>query len=95
VLFGLLGLTWAFHFSFTLWMIPKGQTDLSSHGNFFSWVVIYVLNLALLSALLILAAPEVTFVGFGKELVWHAAHLAQSILTVFDTGLRHVLNRAL
>jgi hypothetical protein len=29
ILFGLLGLTWAFHFSFTLWMIPKGQTDLT------------------------------------------------------------------
>jgi len=67
--FALLGVTWAFHISFTLWMIPKGQSDLSYHGTFFSLVVIYLFNLILLTLLLILASPHVTCLGFGRELL--------------------------
>ena len=26
LLYGLIGVTWAFHFTFTCWMIPKNQT---------------------------------------------------------------------
>jgi len=54
-----LGFTWAFHFSFTCWMIPKGQSDLAYGGYFFSLVIIYLANLALLSVLLIFGSPEV------------------------------------
>lgn len=93
VLFGLLGLTWAFHFSFTLWMIPKGQTDLTAHGTFFSLVVIYLLNLILLCALLIFAAPEVTFQAFGQEAASHAGDFANLILDVFNNALLHLLKR--
>jgi len=92
-LFALLGVTWSFHFSFTLWMIPKGQTDLTAHGTFFSLVVIYLLNLILLCSLLIFAAPEVTFKAFGEELAEHAARFADLILQSFNAGLLHVLRR--
>jgi len=82
-LFLALGITWTFHLSFTLWMIPKGQTDLSVHGTFFSLVIIYMMNLALLTALVLLTAPHVTLRGFGREFLhnsvefssWIAAHL--------------------
>jgi len=93
LLFGLLGLTWAFHFSFTLWMIPKGQTDLTAHGSFFSLVVIYLLNLTLLCALLIFAAPEVTFSAFGRELAVHAGAFANLVLELFNQALLHLLRR--
>ena len=93
ILFGLLGLTWAFHFSFTLWMIPKGQTDLAAHGTFFSLVVIYLLNLILLCALLIFAAPDVTFKAFGREVAAHASDFANLVLELFNTALLHVLKR--
>ncbi|MDB6155700.1 MAG: hypothetical protein JWL90_4153 [Chthoniobacteraceae bacterium] len=66
-LFALIGLTWAFHMSFTIWMIPKGQSDLTQFGTFYSLVIIYIMNLLLLGALLIFAAPEVTFHAFGRE----------------------------
>lgn len=69
LLFGLLGLTWAFHMSFTLWMIPKGQSDLTYHGTFFSVVVIYLMNVFLLLALVIIAAPEVTLGAFARALL--------------------------
>ena len=74
--FGLLGLTWAFHLSFTLWMIPKGQSDLSHHGTFFSLVIIYMMNLLVLSALLIVAAPEVTVSRFAHDLLANAEDLS-------------------
>jgi hypothetical protein len=69
LLFGCIGITWAFHISFTLWMIPKGQTDLAHHGTFFSLIIIYLMNLVILTALLIFAAPEVTFVAFAHDLL--------------------------
>ena len=76
LLFGLIGLTWAFHASFTLWMIPKGQSDLSSHGTFFSLVIIYLMNLLILIGLLLVAAPEITWAGFGNELLTNAEDCA-------------------
>src|SRR6266550_4717952 len=69
LLYATLGVTWAFHLTFTCWMIPKNQTDLSDHGTFFSLVFIYVMNLLLLSALLVIASPQITFVSFGADLV--------------------------
>jgi hypothetical protein len=49
-------------------MIPKGQTDLSYHGTFFSLVIIYLMNLLVLTLMLIIASPHVSFAGFGREL---------------------------
>ena len=68
-MFLLLGGTWGFHMSFTCWMIPKGQSDLSAHGTFFSLIIIYIGNLLVLAVLLIIAAPEITFTSFGRELL--------------------------
>ncbi len=68
LLYAVIGVTWAFHFTFTCWMIPKKQTDLTDHGTFFSLVVIYLMNLALLSVMLVLASSQITFADFGREL---------------------------
>lgn len=67
-LYGLIGATWAFHSTFTLWMIPKGQSDLSYHGTFFSLVVIYLMNLLVLTIFLLVASPRVTTHVFIVEL---------------------------
>jgi hypothetical protein len=74
--FALLGVTWCFHITFTVWMIPKGQTDLTYHGTFFSLVVIYLMNLAVLALMLIVASSHTTFLSFGRELLANAADLA-------------------
>jgi hypothetical protein len=78
-LFLLLGASWAFHLSFTMWMIPKGQTDLSYHGNFFSLVVIYLMNVLILAVFLIVAAPEISFSSFGRELLHHAEDFSAAV----------------
>ena len=54
VLYAAVGATWCFHFTFTTWMITKNQPDLNQHGTFFSLVVIYLANLLILSAFLIM-----------------------------------------
>jgi hypothetical protein len=76
ILYGLLGFTWAFHATFTLSMIPRGQTDLAYGGTFFSLTVIYLMNLLVLSLLLVLATRYVSFASFGRELLAHAATFA-------------------
>ena len=83
-LYAVIGVTCAFHFTFTCWMIPKNQTDLSDQGTFFSLVVIYLMNVLLLSVMLILASPQITFVGFGANLLTNLGVFARWILDLFQ-----------
>lgn len=80
-LFLLLGATWAFHLSFTFWMIPKGQTDLTYHGTFFSLVIIYLVNTVVLALFLIVAAPEITWGSFARELLSHTEDFCSAVVT--------------
>lgn len=91
VLFTLLGLTWAFHVSFTVWMIPKGQSDLSYHGTFFSLVVIYILNFIVLSVLLISASPHVTWISFVEQLLDDAGTFSQWCIELFNATARQMV----
>jgi hypothetical protein len=84
LLYAVIGVTWAFHATFTLWMIPKNQTDLRDHGTFFSLVIIYLMNLLLLIAMLVLASPQITFAGFGADMVTNLGNFSQWIATGFD-----------
>jgi hypothetical protein len=92
LLYAVIGATWAFHLTFTCWMIPKNQTDLRDHGTFFSLVVIYLLNLTLLSAMLILSSPHITFVSFGADLAKNIGNFAQWVAALterFVQGAQH------
>ena len=83
LLYALIGVTWAFHFTFTCWMIPKKQTDLTDHGTFFSLVVIYLMNLLLLSVMLALASAEITFADLGRDFVDNAEKFARWISSLW------------
>ena len=82
LLYALIGVTWAFHFTFTCWMIPKKQTDLTDHGTFFSLVVIYLMNLLLLSVMLVLASAQISFSDLGADLLINIGNFAHWITTV-------------
>ena len=92
LLYALIGATWAFHLTFTCWMIPKNQTDLRDHGTFFSLVVIYLLNLVLLSVMLVLASPHITFASFGADLaknLGNFSHWVGDLIDKFVQGAHH------
>jgi hypothetical protein len=88
LLYAIIGTTWAFHFTFTCWMIPKNQTDLADQGTFFSLVMIYLMNLLLLSAMLILASPQITFASFGADLLTNLGNFSNWLLNLFQRFLR-------
>jgi hypothetical protein len=90
-LYFFLGATWCFHACFTISMIPKGQSDLHYGGTFFSLTVIYLMNLLLLSLLLILATPYVSFASFGRELLAQAQSFAVEVAWFFDALRRAYL----
>ncbi len=86
-LFGVIGFTWAFHITFTIWMLWKGQSDLIEHGTFFSMMVIYLTNFTILSLLLIVACREVTLRSFGKELLAGAMDFSDWLLRLVHLKL--------
>jgi len=88
VMYGLVGITWAFHMSFTCWMITKGQPDLHYGGTFFSVVIIYLFNLILLAAMLIIASPQVSWYGFAKELFRNAMNFTVQTTLLINQMLR-------
>ena len=83
LLYAVIGATWAFHFTFTCWMVPKNQTDLSDQGTFFSLVVIFLMNLLLLSVMLVLASPQITFASFSTDLLANLGNFVQWIVGYF------------
>ncbi|MEM9016202.1 MAG: hypothetical protein AAGC68_04250 [Verrucomicrobiota bacterium] len=67
-LYGTIGFTWMFHLSFTVWMILREQPDVDQNGRLFSFTVIFLVNMLLICALLVIASPTATFRGFGISL---------------------------
>ncbi len=88
--FLLMGLTWGFHVTFTVWMISKDQPDLRINGFFFSSTVIYLLNTLLIACLLTAAAPGLSIAGFltswghyALQAVEAAGAVIRGVLTAF------------
>ena len=80
VLFLLIGFTWAFHFTFTAWMITKDQPDLKQNGILFSLTLIYLINLLIISAFVVLASKATSRYDFLRTWLENAAHL-RALLT--------------
>ncbi len=58
----LVGMTWGFHLTFTLYMLTQEQPDVLQNGRLFSYVVIYLANL-LVVGLWLIVIGEMTFEG--------------------------------
>lgn len=90
ILFGLVGATWAFHFTFTVWMILKEQPDLLDHGTFFSLVLIFLINLGVLSVFLIVASPDITLGMFASYWISAAADFSHGVLVAAAAILKQL-----
>ena len=62
---GAVGFTWMFHLTFTVWILPFGQSDFHGPGHIFSFCLVYLANTICLSGVLIVLAPEVTWHDYG------------------------------
>ncbi|MCW0219891.1 MAG: hypothetical protein OJI67_16315 [Prosthecobacter sp.] len=56
--YAMLGLTWWFHATFTWKTVHMEQSDLQRNGEFFSMLLIFLVNVLLLVALFIAASPS-------------------------------------
>jgi hypothetical protein len=72
IFFAALGFTWAFHITYTIWMIRVGQPDIAYHGHFFSLVFVALMNLLVMALMLCIASPGISLASFGAEL-WRNA----------------------
>jgi hypothetical protein len=76
----LLGAVFAFHLTFSFWMIRQGQSDLRRYGTLFSALFIYISNLGFFAAFFTFTTPGVSmgtlfyhFAMLGMEL-WERLH---------------------
>jgi hypothetical protein len=65
---GLIGLTWSYHLTFTAMALNLQQPDIKIHGRLFSYVLIYLINLAFAAAALTFLA-ESSFADLGQSLL--------------------------
>ncbi len=72
VFFLLLGLTWAFHLTFTCILILKGQPDLKYGGTFFSLLIIYLINLFIITIPLVISGPGVNFSSYWNDFAYNS-----------------------
>jgi len=88
-LYGLIGFTWMFHLSFTLWMILREQPDVDQNGRLFSFTVIFAANILLISAMLIVASPTASFAGFfasfWANIASFGTRLSESVVEIWTT----------
>ncbi|MCE9543330.1 MAG: hypothetical protein K8R38_07420 [Verrucomicrobia bacterium] len=78
VLFLLLGVTLAFHLVFTCLLIVKGQPDLHYGGTFFSLMVIYLINLIIITGLLLATGKEVSLQFFAEDFIENSARFLET-----------------
>ena len=65
---GAVGLTWAFHITFTLHVLAEHQPDIQEHGRIFSYTVIYLANVLIIGLWVVsVGTPKIS--TFGKLLV--------------------------
>ncbi len=57
-LYALIGLTWCFHATYTIKTVIAEQGDLKRNGEFFSMMLIFLINVFLLIALFLAASPS-------------------------------------
>ncbi len=62
-----LGLTLTLHAGFTMRVLLRNQPDLRMNGVFFSLLIIYLVNLLLVTALLVAVSPERSFAGYLED----------------------------
>ncbi len=81
----LIGLSWSFHFTFTISTLLQHQTDIKAYGHLFSYTVIYLLNIIGIGFWIVIVSSA-TFeqmIFFGKTHIGAIFALLLGNLTIF------------
>lgn len=90
---GAIGLTWSFHITFTIHMLSQHQPDVQEHGRIFSYTVIYIMNVLVLTLLvIILGQPQ--FIDFGPLLADKTVEAYRVCGALIMTGGQRVIDFA-
>jgi len=91
-----IGVFWAFHVTFTVSMMHGRQTDLTSQGSVFSWVVILLTNLILVLFLLsfltragVVGAGRLLGARSGQTYAWTATEIVRGADWVRTSWRQH------
>ncbi|MEX2579018.1 MAG: hypothetical protein WD342_08165 [Verrucomicrobiales bacterium] len=79
-LYASIGVTWMFHLTFTLWMVRRDQPDVDQNGRLFSFTLIFLVNVLIICAMLIVASPTATFHGFALSFWDNSGTLASRLV---------------
>ena len=86
IFLSLVGITWAFHFYFTIQMVMTRQPDITQNGRLFSFIIIYNLNLITLGCWWICIGPSTFSNSFNyllnetlQSYQWSFEHINQLI----------------
>jgi len=88
--FLLTGATLAHHLLFTVLLIAKGQPDLHYGGSFFSVVLIYCINLSIITALLIVTSRAVPPALYADHVMESAVAMIEFLQQATGTLLRWI-----
>lgn len=83
----LVGFTWAFHVLFTLETLTRRQPDVKLYGRVFSWVFIYLANVAIILVWL----ASMTSLSFSELGALLAKHLPAPYLFLYSDVLRRMV----
>lgn len=86
ILSALLGFTWAFHFTFTIYVLVQGQPDIWATGRIFSFPLIYLFNIVVLAVLIIFISPKSSYGTFFSHL-WDKARTDYRYLWTDGPGI--------
>ena len=86
-----IGMTWSFHFTFTLRFLAFNQPDIREHGRLFSYTLIYALNLLSIGAALI-AVSTWSFPEAFSDLINNLYALAAATHTFYEWALTRLPN---
>lgn len=65
-----IGFTWCFHVTYTVQTLLAEQSDLLRNGEFFSMILIALLNVEVLRLLLVVFTPELTWTEALESVIW-------------------------
>ena len=77
---GLVGFTWGFHFTFTISTLLQHQSDIKEYGVVFSYVLIYLLNVAGISIWIVMVAD----VTISQAVDFFRIHMAETAYSTWD-----------